>query len=224
MKVELQYAVELEVDPRIIRQWQLIEEVAGKMEVSWFHFVEKTTENGNIRYKILGNPLIPKQVCTSVTVDITDKQMMSLIETAQVTEEEAEYVRCWCHTHPGMTAIPSGVDDRTFGEIMDRMGFVIGIIVSGQNIHTRVFDSQFDWVVTDVPIVFPEVQGQKELIAKLVKENVQKPVVQKKEKKEEVDLLTEKEIRNWYETTYKRQRKFSFIEGSDFIDPEGRYK
>lgn len=75
--------------------------------------------------------ILIKQECTSVTVEFDDDDvadfMMDMVEDGLKPEQ---FMRIWIHTHPSMSATPSGTDEETFDRVFSKCDWAVMAIVS----------------------------------------------------------------------------------------------
>lgn len=75
--------------------------------------------------------ILIKQECSSVTVEFDDDDvadfMMDMVEDDYKPEQ---FMRVWIHTHPNISASPSGTDEDTFERVFGKCDWAIMAIVS----------------------------------------------------------------------------------------------
>lgn len=83
---------------------------------------------------------VPKQECTPVFTSIDDESWHDLFDWAYENNVPNSSIGgVWLHTHPNMSAHPSGVDERTFEEkFHTRPLAVMGIISRTNDVYARV--------------------------------------------------------------------------------------
>jgi hypothetical protein len=81
-------------------------------------------------FYIIGLGLI-RQCCTAVTVAFDDGAVADFFdEQIDQGRSPEHFARIWIHTHPGDSAEPSGVDERTFEESFGRCDWAIMFILA----------------------------------------------------------------------------------------------
>lgn len=106
-------------------------------ECQWWHRVNKQIVDGRIVY-YLYDFLVPEQMTSGVEVESDPEMMMKLFKTIQTDKgislkEVSEIIKtatCWCHSHVGMAANPSGTDNATWKEQKD-------LSVASENLHPQ---------------------------------------------------------------------------------------
>lgn len=84
--------------------------------------------------------LVPKQECTSVTVEFDEESIADLtIKMLDAGYELQQFFRVWIHTHPGNSAHPSTVDEETFQSVFGGLNWsVMFILAKGGATYTRL--------------------------------------------------------------------------------------
>lgn len=80
--------------------------------------------------RVVDFQLVP-QKCTQVTVAFDDHAVAEFFED-QVDQGRApdQFARIWCHTHPGDSAEPSGVDVETFDRVFGNCDWAVMFILA----------------------------------------------------------------------------------------------
>jgi len=73
---------------------------------------------------------VPKQECTVAFTSIDDDSMIDFYEWA---DDNGQVGRVWLHTHPSMSATPSGTDEETFKEKFGECNIAVMGILSRTN-------------------------------------------------------------------------------------------
>jgi hypothetical protein len=84
--------------------------------------------------------LVPKQRTTVTTVKFDDASVADLIDDSVDRGIRPEQCgRIWIHTHPGRSALPSFVDEATFGRVFGRTEWsVMAIVARGGARYARL--------------------------------------------------------------------------------------
>jgi hypothetical protein len=98
--------------PEVQRDQEILCHEAGSDEIGWLGCVKRNQEDNTfLVYKIL--PL-PRQEVHSATTEILPEGlcelMTDLLESGDITPEEANDIRYWGHSHVNMGVTPSGQD------------------------------------------------------------------------------------------------------------------
>lgn len=80
------------------------------------------------------------QTCTAVSVKFDDVAVAEFFEDQVAAGRKPEqFARVWIHTHPGDSADPSFVDERTFGRVFGHCDWaVMGIVARGGQTYARI--------------------------------------------------------------------------------------
>jgi hypothetical protein len=81
-----------------------------------------------------------EQKVSSVTVAFDDEAVADFFD-AQVDEGKRpeQFARCWCHTHPGDSAVPSMTDEETFNRVFGRCQYaVMMVLAKGGKTYARL--------------------------------------------------------------------------------------
>jgi proteasome lid subunit RPN8/RPN11 len=74
---------------------------------------------------------IPKQKCTSVTVEFDDDSIADFTDDMiDLGYKPNQFLRIWIHTHPGMKTSPSAMDEDTFKRAFGNCDWAAMVIVS----------------------------------------------------------------------------------------------
>ena len=95
------------------------------------------TEIGGFGISADGDPLYVEQFTTvmqgasAVTVDFADSAVADYFDQCvDAGMKPRQFARIWLHTHPGDSAEPSSVDERTFADVFGRCDWGLMFIVS----------------------------------------------------------------------------------------------
>jgi hypothetical protein len=97
----------------------------GETEISGFGI----TEPDDLLY--VTDFITIKQDTTVASISLDDEAIADFFES-QVDEgrQPQQFFRVWCHTHPGDSPTPSGVDEETFHRVFGRCDWAIMFIVA----------------------------------------------------------------------------------------------
>ena len=84
--------------------------------------------------------VLVRQDCTVVTVRFDDEAIADFFdEQVDAGRTPESFFRVWCHTHPGDSAQPSGVDEATFARVFGQADWaVMFILAEGGETYARL--------------------------------------------------------------------------------------
>lgn len=101
-----------------------------------------------------------KQEVTPVTTDMDDDAVAEYLDSLiDEGKQPFEGMRVWIHTHPGMSATPSGTDEDTFESVFGACDWAAMIIIGSSGYFCRVqfkiLGAKYTAETTDVGVVYP---------------------------------------------------------------------
>ncbi|MEQ8788680.1 MAG: hypothetical protein RIC55_20385 [Pirellulaceae bacterium] len=95
------------------------------------------TEVGGFGVSAKDDPLLVEDVrlvrqnCTAVSVEFDDEAVADFFdEQVDLGRRPEQFARLWLHTHPGDSARPSGVDEKTFARCFGRSDWAVMFILA----------------------------------------------------------------------------------------------
>jgi hypothetical protein len=81
-----------------------------------------------------------RQSCTAVSVEFDDVSVAQMFdENTDARLRPEQFARIWIHTHPGLSAMPSSVDETTFRDVFGRCDWsVMFILAKGGTSYARL--------------------------------------------------------------------------------------
>jgi len=72
-----------------------------------------------------------KQKVTGVSVSFDDEAVANYFENqVDLGRKPEQFARIWLHTHPGMSAVPSGTDEQTFSRVFGKCQWAVMFILA----------------------------------------------------------------------------------------------
>lgn len=152
----------------------------SKEEVEWRAYLSEDTwkdSNGNTRYTIIGDVVIPLQEVSGASADVTDENEIALLEEEFDKGKNPCQMRVWAHSHVNMSVNPSSTDDENLEDIVMNLkeGLVVRMIMNKKDeIRLDIVDveRQIVWEDQDLTINWSLDEDRMSAIKKIHEERV----------------------------------------------------